>query len=249
MGAEIIVVTGAYGKQEVLAAGGQRAFLPVIEQAGADGVEIRRELFSDDELSRLPALAADIARHRLTAFYSVPDTLFTAPGVINPGLQTYFEEAAILNAGVLKLSLGYPAGDVTRQQLTAAIEACPVPIVIENDQTAGGKIAPMEDFFFAFNGIEKLQGMTFDTGNWRWIGESPEQAASRLAPYVSYIHVKVAIPHPSGFQAVPPDKHDSQWRELLAALPARVPRGIEFPLSGGDLTAVTRRYVSLLRQD
>ncbi len=44
---EIIVVTAAYGHQQIAALGGQRALLPIIQQAGADGVEIRRELFDD----------------------------------------------------------------------------------------------------------------------------------------------------------------------------------------------------------
>ena len=60
MSTEIIVVTGAYGRQRVAAAGGQQALLPVIEQSGASGVVIRRELFSPPELSQLPALSAPI---------------------------------------------------------------------------------------------------------------------------------------------------------------------------------------------
>ena len=36
---------------------------------------------------------------------------------------------------------------------------------------------------------------------------------------------------------------------LLKTLPDDVPRGIEFPLEGQDLTAVTRHYVELLREE
>ncbi|VEA71012.1 Uncharacterised protein [Serratia rubidaea] len=43
---EVIVVTGAYGTDTVQQRGGQAAMLPIIADAGADGVEIRRELFS-----------------------------------------------------------------------------------------------------------------------------------------------------------------------------------------------------------
>lgn len=42
MKTEIIVVTGAYGADTVKQQGGQRALLPIIAGAGADGVEIRR---------------------------------------------------------------------------------------------------------------------------------------------------------------------------------------------------------------
>ena len=75
------------------------------------------------------------------------------------------------------------------------------------------------------------------------------KAARHLAPAVSYIHVKAAEPHHSQFRAVPPDEASGRWLALLDNLPADAPRGIEFPLTGHDLTAVTRRYVNLLRED
>ena len=50
-----MVVTAAYGAEQVRQAGGQRAMLPVIAGAGADGVEIRP---IDPPASRTIALAA-----------------------------------------------------------------------------------------------------------------------------------------------------------------------------------------------
>lgn len=50
---KIIVVTAAYGYEHVQAAGGQKALLPVIAKSGADGVEIRRELFTYTDLLAL----------------------------------------------------------------------------------------------------------------------------------------------------------------------------------------------------
>jgi hypothetical protein len=67
MARKIIVVTAAYGNDHVKSLGGQAAVLPFIADAGADGVEIRRELFSAEELNALPALAAAIERHGLLA--------------------------------------------------------------------------------------------------------------------------------------------------------------------------------------
>jgi hypothetical protein len=51
MARKIIVVTAAYGNDHVKSLGGQAAVLPFIADAGADGVEIRRELFSAEELN------------------------------------------------------------------------------------------------------------------------------------------------------------------------------------------------------
>jgi len=73
-----MVVTAAYGAEQVRQAGGQRAMLPVIAGAGADGVEIRRELFNSDELLALPALSESIELMGLLACYSAPAALFMA---------------------------------------------------------------------------------------------------------------------------------------------------------------------------
>jgi len=91
--------------------------------------------------------------------------------------------------------------------------------------------------------------LTFDMGNWLWVGDSPEEAARHLAPAVSYIHVKAAVAHNAQFRAVAPDNADARWLALLDRLPSDAPRGIEFPLEGADLTAVTRHYVNLLREE
>ena len=106
MARKIIVVTAAYGNDRVKALGGQSAVLPFIAGSGADGVEIRRELFSADELNHLPELAADIERRGLLVCYSAPEALFTADGSLNPRLADFLQEAQTLNALWLKLSLG-----------------------------------------------------------------------------------------------------------------------------------------------
>lgn len=59
---EIVIVTAAYGNSVVRALGGQSELLPVIAAAKADGVEIRRELFSGEELDALPQLAERLNR-------------------------------------------------------------------------------------------------------------------------------------------------------------------------------------------
>ena len=98
MARKIIVVTAAYGNDHVKSLGGQAAVLPFIANAGADGVEIRRELCSAEELNALPSLAATIERHGLLACYSAPQALFTDNGELNPDLPTLLAEAQTLNA-------------------------------------------------------------------------------------------------------------------------------------------------------
>lgn len=249
MGRKIIVVTAAYGADKVREAGGQRAMLPVIAGAGADGVEIRRELFSESELATLPTLAESIELLGLLACYSAPDTLFTPEGILNPMLPHYLAEAATLNALWLKVSLGHFSDKQQLDALRALLDETGMTLVVENDQTHCGQLAPMQRFKAACRVMSLPVTLTFDMGNWLWVGESPEEAARHLAPAVSYIHVKAAVPHQQQYRAVPPDNDSPRWQALLDQLPADAPRGIEFPLEGADLTAVTRHYVNLLREE
>ena len=232
MSRKIMVVTAAYGADQVRQAGGQRAMLPVIAGAGADGVEIRRELFSSDELMALPALGESIELLGLLACYSAPAPLFMPDGTLNPDLPRYLSEASTLNALWLKVSLGHFSDKQPLEALRVLLDE-----------------SGMTRFKAACRVMALPVTLTFDMGNWLWVGDSPEEAARQLAPAVSYIHVKAAVPHKAQFRAVAPDQTDSRWRDLLNQLPADAPRGIEFPLEGTDLTAVTRHYVNLLREE
>ncbi|MGK3143934.1 sugar phosphate isomerase/epimerase [Pantoea sp. C2G6] len=244
---DIIVVTAAYGHAQIAALGGQRALLPIIQQAGADGVEIRRELLDEAALADLPALAEAVAQHQLHASYSVPDTLFCDGGEINPRLTHYVKEARQLKAQRLKVALGAFSGVLPREPLQALLADLPFQLTVENDQTEHGRLAPSVAFFQAVSAADLPISMTFDMGNWCWTGEDADQAAQQLAAQVGYVHVKAAVPHQNSFRAIALDEADDHWRSLLQQLPGSVPRGIEFPLEGDDLVAVTRHYVSLLR--
>ncbi|WP_313068597.1 sugar phosphate isomerase/epimerase family protein [Atlantibacter hermannii] len=244
----IIVVTAAYGNSRVTELGGQQALLPIITAAGADGVEIRRELLSEQELNALPTFAAAIASHHLKACYSAPQALFTDSGALNPDLPALLEEAKTLNAHWLKVSLGNFQSNHAAEPLRALLADSSVALVVENDQTRYGKLAPMQRFQAAVSVTNLPVTLTFDMANWLWVGESPELAASKLAPLVSYIHVKAAEARHDRFHAVALDQAEPRWLEMLRQLPGDAPRGIEFPLEGDDLTAVTRHYVNLLRE-
>ena len=244
-----MVVTAAYGADRVREAGGQRAMLPVIAGAGADGVEIRRELFNSEELLALPALGESIELLGLLACYSAPAALFMPDGTLNPDLPRYLAEASTLNALWLKLSLGHFCDKQPLEALRTLLNESGMTLVVENDQTDCGQLAPMQRFKAACRVMTLPVTLTFDMGNWLWVGDSPEEAARHLAPAVSYIHVKAAVAHKDQLRAVAPDHTDTRWMELLNQLPADAPRGIEFPLEGADLTAVTRHYVNLLREE
>jgi sugar phosphate isomerase/epimerase len=158
-------------------------------------------------------------------------------------------EAHQLNASWLKLSLGHFRGSQQFPALQQWLAQSDVALVVENDQTSSGKLAPMQRFQAACKVLNLPVTLTFDMANWLWVDESPEAAARVLAPSVSYIHVKAVVPHHYHYRAIALDDAEPRWLELLKNLPADAPRGIEFPLEGRDLTAVTRYYVNLLREE
>ncbi|WP_049127828.1 xylose isomerase domain-containing protein, partial [Klebsiella oxytoca] len=166
MARKIIVVTAAYGNDYVKALGGQSAVLPFIAGSGADGVEIRRELFTPDELSRLAELAADIERRGLQVCYSAPEALFAADGSLNPRLSDFLQEAQTLNALWLKLSLGHFSHHDDLEALREILQESGMALVVENDQTDCGQLAPMQRFKAACRVNQLPITLTFDMGNW-----------------------------------------------------------------------------------
>lgn len=245
---KIIVVTSAYGNDRVAALGGQQMLLPTIAAAGADGVEIRRELFTPQALDALPQLGDQIAQLGLLACYSAPEPLFEPDGRLNSRLPALLQEAYRLNAMWMKLSLGHFSYQAALNPLRALVINGGVPLMVENDQTACGKLLPMQRFHTAVKALNLPVALAFDTGNWLWVDESPEEAARILASGIGYIHVKGAQPAHHRWHAVPPDS-DPRCAALLKQLPQDIPRGIEFPLEGRDPIAVTRHYVNLLREE
>ncbi len=247
---EIVVTTSAYGA-DLVRARGQAAFAPIAAAGGACGLEIRRELLTEREFAALPALGEAIRAAGLFAVYSAPVELVAADGALNKAaVQQVFEEAAALTPlRFIKLPLGHfknvPDG------WSSFLAAAPGRVVIENDQTThGGTVAPLHEFFTAARENELPIGMTFDIGNWSWVGAGEEAAvaAESLAPFVEYIHLKTAARSADGkgLVAVPVADEDPEWKALVARFRPGLPLGIEFPLAGDDLAAVTRTHVRRL---
>jgi sugar phosphate isomerase/epimerase len=131
--------------------------------------------------------------------------------------------------------------------LNVQLAAAPVALLVENDQTAhGGALAPMARFLAAARDIGLPVGLTFDIGNWRWVGEDAQQAARLLAPYVRYVHCKAVLEDGGRLSARAVSEDDPAWRAVFAHFAPGVQRAIEFPLEGVDLVAETGRYIQML---
>ncbi|MDY7546159.1 TIM barrel protein [Glaciimonas sp. CA11.2] len=249
---KIVIVASSFGIESVIKQG-HATLVPLAVAAGADGIEIRRELFHDavcHSVDALQALAKTLNSQQLLAVYSAPTPLFLDDGALNlDALSDLLREAEALNASSLKLQLGHFAGDVDVSALRATLAASNVALLVENGQLqTGGRIADFTNFFAICSMAKLPVGMTFDIGNWIWAGEDPLRAAQQLTPYVHYIHCKgVEGEGMRRFAAAPNEDTLAYWRKCLAVLPKTVPRGIEYPLPDQGIGPAAKQHVAQLR--
>ncbi len=246
-----LVSLTSFGADEVRRHG-QVWFARLARTAGANGVEVRGELLREDAAGELDALAALAAETGLARVYSSPQGMWDAAGrfdaaAVHEGLDRAFR----LGASWLKMSIGdfaprAPAGlDVLRTLLVGH----PVELLVENDQTeSAGTLPALAAFFRAADDAGVPLGMTFDMGNWHWVGECPLRAADAFASRVRYVHCKGALRRPDRWVAVPLESSAAPWRAVLRALPATAPRAIEYPLMGEDLARITGQALDALRR-
>lgn len=239
-----LISLSSFGAAELLRHG-QSWCTTLALEAGADSVEVRGELLRD-AARELPEL-----RGR-AAVYSSPEGLWRADGTLDTdALALGLSRAVALAAPRLKMAIG--GFDVRRSraslaELRARLAAQPVELLIENDQTvSAGTLSAVQRFVAAQAEAGLDLGLTFDMGNWHWLGECPLQAARALAPQVRYVHCKGVHRRPDKWVAVPLAQSSAPWRAVLRELPADVPHAIEYPLVGDDLRAVTRAELTQLR--
>jgi sugar phosphate isomerase/epimerase len=246
---QIIVSLSSFGASSVRLHG-QRRYVELCAAAGADGVEIRGELL-EDPARELPQLASCLDDSGLHAVFSSPAMLWDRAGALDRGaLEQGLDAAVALRASVLKMSIG-GYGHESRwsmSELHDVLAGRAVELLIENDQTPrAGSVPSLQRFFEASDKAGVHLGMTFDMGNWHWVGESSLQAADIFAPRVRYVHCKGVQRQPGRWVAVPLPESAAPWRAVLRAMPGLAPRAIEYPLVGDDVTAVTRGAIQDLR--
>jgi sugar phosphate isomerase/epimerase len=243
MATPVLISLSSFGAAEI-GRHGQLWCAQLARAAGADSVEVRGELLRDP-VAELPALAG------LATVYSSPEGLFAQGGKLDDAaLGRGIADATTLGAARLKMAIGDfgPSSHGALNGLKARLAETSVELVIENDQTvSAGTLPALQAFFDAADRAGLDLGMTFDMGNWHWLGECPLQAAQALGRRVRYVHCKGVQRLPAKWVAVPLADSVAPWRSVLRALPADVPHAIEYPLIGDDLPAVTRDQVAHIR--
>lgn len=250
---QVLVAASAFGA-DVVREHGHAWLLPTLTAAGADGIEVRRELMDGIPLlADLAVLCKRIATHDLFCVYSAPVELWRADGKFALWeMQQVMAQAVALEARFLKVSLGFYSAECSDSELAllaSFIDDAPVEVLLENDQTPqGGRLAPIAHFLNRCEAAGIAFGMTFDIGNWRWQQGDADDSAAVLGRFVRYVHCKDVHDTGKKLNAVPLAANDPRWRKLFAQFDPAVPRAIEFPLIGDDLVAVTRGHIEVLKQ-
>lgn len=245
---QVIVPLNAY-KAERMTEREQEELISASAKAGADGVEIRRELLLLDTLS-FSKLGRYIGSQGLFSIYSAPIELWKENGQFNHHLITLaLREAKELGANMIKFPLGhFQSGISCLQELSAAWEeyaAC--MLLVENDQTEhGGNIKRLTSFFETASTSKLPVKMTFDVGNWAYTGEDVYEALEELCPYTVYVHLKHVEKKEGSLVTLPlPFDADAEWRTILAQFSDNILTALEFPLASGEMT---KCYVNTIKE-
>ncbi|PMV26333.1 MULTISPECIES: sugar phosphate isomerase/epimerase [unclassified Pseudomonas] len=242
----VSISLSSYGA-ELVRQQGQLSFVEVLAAAGAQCIEWREELLTDEQPTELAQAAA---QQDLKSVFSSPLELWVAGRAqANAELAATLDRAQAFGSRWLKVSLGYFTDTNDLESLHALLNRHPVRLLVENDQTLhGGRIEPLQRFFTEVERLGLPVKMTFDIGNWQWQDQSALTAARLLGRHVDYLHCKAVARGPDGkLVAVPPGATDLHlWEQLLKHMTQGITRAVEFPLQGDDLVEVTTRHIAAL---
>lgn len=216
---------------------------------GADGIEVRREYFTD-LATELPQVGEKAKAHGLIVNLSVPDQLFLDDSTVNPKLPDYFVEGQTMGISKIKFNTGH--FDRFTGDLTTAFAELPldqIELNVENDQTpVSGTVSAITTFLTAAHeaGLTSL-GYVYDLGNWAFTHGDATASAEALAPFIHYIHLKNTAEVDGSL--VTTDDLDTglyDWRALLKIMPSNVPFALEFPMKSDE---AIKQQLALLRTE
>lgn len=220
-----------------------------VKKLGADGIEVRREYFTDQE-KEIAEVGNKAREAGLIVNYSVPDVVFEENGELNPKLDQYFTEGKIMGISKIKFNTGYFKnfkGDLKEE--FSKLPLTEIEMNIENDQTpVSGTVEAITTFLSAihaagFTGI----GYVYDLGNWAFTHGDAIASADALADSTNYIHLKNTIDNQGELSTS--DDLDTgvyDWRDILTHLPNDVQFALEYPMSSDELV---KQQIQLLKKE
>lgn len=220
-----------------------------VKKLGADGIEVRREYFTDLE-QELDGVGVKAKEAGLIVNYSVPDVIFEESGKLNPRLNQYFAEGKKMGISKIKFNTGYFknfTGD-----LKAEFDKLPLDEIemnVENDQTSvSGTVKAIDTFLSSIHlaGFTSI-GYVYDLGNWAFTHGDAIASADVLSNFTNYIHLKNTIDN-NGDLSTSEDLDIGvfDWRDILTHLPKNVQFALEYPMSSDELI---KQQIQLLKKE
>ena len=209
--------------------GAQAEFVSMSADMGFDGIEIRSELLRKPEQECLQI--GELARHcAIETYYSVNDAMIQG-AQLNPQMEKYFKEVALLGATHIKFNVGDVStyqGDLKRDLRAAgSFDAC--EINVENNQSLeDSRLENVEHFFSLVSKSGADVGFCFDLANWYWTGSDPAQAAESLAAVTRYIHLKSKVEKEGKKRVTSLAEGEIAWREVLKKFQPGLPMALEY---------------------
>lgn len=235
----VIVPINAFDRFEVLKKG-QSSFIRLIAESGAFGIEIRRELLSEQD-PPLDSMRKEIEAYQLFTVYSAPIELWKEDHGLNvKELNAIFQEGRALGAKWIKVSLGhFQKGQSNLMELNIFLNQHPrIQLLVENDQTLhGGNVNQLTSFFESASEQATPVQMTFDAGNWYYSGQDVNEALTKLSPYVQYLHLKQVEDENGEFITVPLQKGGRRsWEKVMNSFSSEIIKALEFPIEPKEKT-------------
>jgi sugar phosphate isomerase/epimerase len=239
----VIVPLNAFDSSEVTT-NGHSSIVKLIAEAGAYGIEIRRELLAAGD-HQLEQIKSEIDRFGLFTVYSAPMECWKEDCQLNKEqLKLIFQEAVVLGANWVKVSLGHfhqdksniaELGEFLKKQKD-------IQLLVENDQTPyGGNVQHLQLFFESVVQQGLPVKMTFDAGNWYYTGQDVETALKKLAPFVCYLHLKQVT---EALETIPLQQvGEHSWKKVMSSFPADIVKALEFPIVPKEKT---RDYIQMI---
>lgn len=244
----VIVPLNAFDRLEVFEKG-QTSFIKHIAGSGAFGIEIRRELFSEQD-PPLESMKQELEQHQLFTVYSAPIELWNADHQLNEQeLTDIFEEGKKLGAKWIKVSLGHFSKEQSNlSHLHFFLKQLPeIQLFVENDQTLyGGNISNLKTFFESASEQDVPVKMTFDAGNWYYSKQDIDDALSQLSQYVQYLHLKQVDFQNGELITVPLQRNmGHSWEKVMNSLPSDLEKALEFPIQPKERT---KEYIQMMTE-
>lgn len=251
MKSPIFIVATTYN-HELSETYGQAYLASLAGKCGASGFEIRRELFKNGEI-QYEEWNRVKDEYNLIFVYSAPFPMWMSNGELNTGeFSRVLEEAKHIGASYVKVPLGvYRPETDNIDKLKMCIEEAgymnlPIQLTIENDPTTyGGNIRILRQFLDHCVQVNIPMKMTFDIGNWSWVGADVFEATKTFMNDVVYVHCKHVEDYSNPTGALT-EGDNGTWRAVLSYFPKNLPRGGEFLIIGDEVENSTKQYIKLL---